>query len=280
MTAAAQVKREDFPMASDMQQPYVTDRTPACRYWLKFSLRNLLVFITLLACFLSWLGHERSQSKFERQIGEKLREQGCHVEFHGIYDRRFQNGGARVLKNQQGWWRDLARQVLGERIRYMTYRGGPDNVPLLAELSDLKNRKSIDPSVSDRILLAELKNFKTLVLEASSVSDFMSLADLTLLAELEKLESLVLIDMSLGGLTSVPGFGNSIGLYRQSLSDLTPLAELKNLEALGLSIYVDDLTPLAGLSNLKGIRLRAWSVSDEQVESLQHALPNCNITLE
>ena len=105
-------------MTSDMQS-LITEPTPSRRRWFKFSLRSLLVFITLVACLLSWIVYERSQSKFERQIGEKLQEQGCTVHFGGKYDRAIKFAG-----DQQGWWRDLARQVLGERIWYIRSIGG------------------------------------------------------------------------------------------------------------------------------------------------------------
>ena len=148
-------------MTSDMQS-LINEPTPSRRRWLKFSLRSLLVFITLVACFLSWIVYERSQSKFERPIGEKLQEQGCSVQFHGIYDRLLRNDGSRVLENQQGWWRDLARQFLGERIWSITYRGGPENLPLLAELKQLEWLSVDVTSVSDLTPLAEFSNLKQL----------------------------------------------------------------------------------------------------------------------
>ena len=51
---------------------------------------------------------------------------------------------------------------------------------------------------------------------------------------------------------------------------------LQNLQELYLyDTPVSDVTPLAGLENLQLLRL--WSVSEEEVEKLRQALPNCLI---
>ena len=61
-------------------------------------------------------------------------------------------------------------------------------------------------------------------------------------------------------------------------SDLTPLAGLEDLQALYLEgARVSDLTPLAGLKNLKVLNLEDTQVSEERVEKLRQALPNCFI---
>ena len=60
--------------------------------------------------------------------------------------------------------------------------------------------------------------------------------------------------------------------------NLTPLAGLKKLERLALQhMLLIDLTPLAGLSSLKELDLYDASFSDEHVNSVQQALPNCII---
>ncbi len=61
------------------------------------------------------------------------------------------------------------------------------------------------------------------------------------------------------------------------LSDLSPLAELQNLELLDLNgTLVSDLSPLAELKNLGSLDCNT-KVSEEQVEELRLALPNCDI---
>jgi Leucine-rich repeat (LRR) protein len=67
-------------------------------------------------------------------------------------------------------------------------------------------------------------------------------------------------------------------LSNTQVSDLSPLAELKNLYYLQLGgTQVSDLSPLVELKNLTHLDLRNTLVSEEQVEELRQALPNCEI---
>ncbi len=162
----------------------LAEPTPPRRRWRRFSLRSFLVFITLVACFFGWVARKRRQSEFERQVGKKLEGQGVSVSYHGPYDSLELD----LQQKPQGWWRDLAREVLGERIGKLFYR-------------------------------------------------------------------------------------------RLPVSDLTPLAGLEKLEELHLqSPFITDLTPLAELEKLEKLRLPGDSISDEEINSLKKALPNCGIT--
>jgi hypothetical protein len=69
-----------------------------------------------------------------------------------------------------------------------------------------------------------------------------------------------------------------LDLWNTRVSDVTPLAGLKNLQWIRLvGTEVSDLTPLAGLKNLEFLDLTGSLVSEEQVNSLRKALPNCHI---
>jgi Leucine-rich repeat (LRR) protein len=62
------------------------------------------------------------------------------------------------------------------------------------------------------------------------------------------------------------------------IRNLTPLAGLRQLEKLSFTnSFVSDLTPLSGLKNLKALTVGSMFCSDEQVDSLQKALPNCKV---
>ena len=67
-------------------------------------------------------------------------------------------------------------------------------------------------------------------------------------------------------------------LIRTEVSDLSPLAELKNLRSFSLDRNeVSDLSPLAGMENLEELRLEGTKVTEEQIDKLKLALPNCKI---
>jgi Leucine-rich repeat (LRR) protein len=101
--------------------------------------------------------------------------------------------------------------------------------------------------------VAKLKNLEWLGLGDTQVRD------LSPLAELMSLKNLFLDDTQ--------------------VSELSPLAELKNLEWLGLDVTkVSELSSLRELTNLQTLNVRNTQVSDEQVQHLRLALPNCKIS--
>jgi len=67
-------------------QLFESKAVPNRRRWFRFSMRNLLVFTTLLACLLGWVAKERSQSEFERQVGENLAAKHCRITYLGPCD--------------------------------------------------------------------------------------------------------------------------------------------------------------------------------------------------
>ncbi|NIM12578.1 MAG: NACHT domain-containing protein [Candidatus Aminicenantes bacterium] len=144
-------------------------------------------------------------------------------------------------------------------LKKLTYLYLSDNqVSDLTPLTGLKQLTYLDLSinqVSDLTPLKELKQLKDLRLMANSVSD------LTPLMQLKKLTHL---DLS----------GNLV-------SDLTPLTELKSLKELDLSINpVSELTPLMELEQLKTLYLLGNPFSEAQLQALQQALPELEITQE
>ena len=64
----------------------------------------------------------------------------------------------------------------------------------------------------------------------------------------------------------------------KQVSDVTALAGLKKLQWLSLNFTrVSDLSPLAGLKNLEMLDLNGTPVIEEQVTTLQQAMPDCTI---
>ena len=222
--------------------------TPQTRpRWFQFSLRALLVLIAVVAVLLAWIVSERRQSQHEQQIAEQLAKQGAKLTLGGPYDELSQN------RQPQGWFRRLARQVLGERI-------------LLAQITQ-QDFKDLSP-------LAGLKNLKVLFLDSTQVND------LKLLAELKSLQGLSLESTPVDDLTPLTDLKQLRWLFLDSTSvnDLKPLSELKNLEELTLgSTFVSDVNPLLGHLKLRNLDLGGTAVSSEQVNSLQKSLPNCKV---
>ena len=221
------------------------------RRWLQFSLRTLLIVVTVLSVPLGWVGWRLGQVRREQATITWIEEMGGRVYYQSNYK-----------PDDRSWWEESTDKWFGERVRlvgfhysyshrYFRYRQVSDLSPLV----ELKNLTYLDlgnTQVSGLSLLAELKNLKSITLNNTPVSDLLPLA------ELKSLEMLTLIDMQ--------------------VSDLSLLAKLKNLERLNLSnTPVSDLSPLVELKSLKEIYLENTQVSDEQVQELRQALPNCEI---
>jgi hypothetical protein len=128
---------------------------------------------------------------------------------------------------RRSWWRDLAQQVLGERVVQVAAEGDVDDLTPLAELKRLRVLLLDCPKVSNLEPLVQLKNLQKFSVRDAQVSDLAPLAALNNLQHLK--------------------------LSRTQVSDLTPLARLAQLKLLELRTKkVSDVRPLAQLTALNG----------------------------
>ena len=122
--------------------------------------------------------------------------------------------------------------------------------------------------------VGELTNLQLLSLDNTPVAD---LAPLHALANLQRLDLDNTPVADLDPLASLSGL-LTMSLNGTEVADLAPLHALSNLELLYLNnTPVADLAPLHDLANLRWLSLNNTPVSDEQVSTLQAALPRCNI---
>ena len=164
-----------------------SDTSKPRRRWYQFSLRTLLILVTLSAVPLGWVGSKMAQARREQPAIEAIEGMGGYVAV------------------EDGW--------LDKWIGGTVYSVGLPNT-----------------QVSDLTPLAELNNLTRL------------------------------------------------DLYETQVSDLSPLAELTNLEALDLAgTQVTDLSPLVKLEKLEWLLLEDTQVSEEQLQTLRKALPDCEI---
>ncbi|MDA1049384.1 MAG: leucine-rich repeat domain-containing protein [Planctomycetota bacterium] len=216
------------------------NETPANtrRRWLRFSLRTLLIVFTVLGAVLGWVGWELEQVRKEKKaIAWVSAAQGVYVSRSG----------------ESGLFSVLKYRLFGGRVYYVHLKNTQvSDLSTLAELKKLESLRLSYTSVTDLSPLAELKNLESLHLDGTLVTDLSPLAALENLSDLD--------------------------LRRTPVTDLSPLAKLKNLKELRLNeTLVNDLSPLAGLKNLGSLSLVYTRVSDEQVQELRQALPNCKI---
>jgi hypothetical protein len=109
-----------------------------------------------------------------------------------------------------------------------------------------------------------------------------SITDLSPLKAAINMEELTLHDNAISDLSSLSSMKNlrRLSLYRNRISDLSPLAGLTNLRHIELDInQITDLSPLAGLKQLTYLGLdNNPKLTRAEIDKLQKALPNCEIT--
>jgi Leucine-rich repeat (LRR) protein len=285
------------------------------RRWLRFSLRSCFILITILAAVMAWVGHERIQSRYELKITERLTAHGLEVDLVGPFDdeTRSRDGQAwwRTLLGKILGLRIKQVSARGKSIKdltpvtefkdlqrlYISDTEIGDFTPL-CELKDLRDLEIVGTQLSDLTPLTDLLELTELNLRGNQVSDLRPLAKLrkldtfTLAEELvidlgplSELDQLIMLNLEncseLRDIGPLAGCRNlyNVSLDRTKVTDLTPLAGLMKLHHLQLNeTPVTDLSPLAGLKNLERLHLDGTQVSNQQVEALQQALPNCYIT--
>ena len=252
---------------TQISQPPITEPLLPRRRWYRFSMRSLLAFVTIMACFLGWMVKEQQQSEIERQVGIKFQwdqqnefgEPLTTLVYLGPYD------SLELHKNKkpQGWWRDLARYLLGKRVYevHISSSVSSSDFPLIARLKNLEELSLDTTYASNLTPLSGLENLKKLHLYNRGYG-----CDLIPLAELKNLEWLILSATSDKDLTPLAGLKSlkSLQVTSSSVSDLTPLLGLKNLVLLDLShsSAIDDLSPISGLQKLEELNLKGTSVSN------------------
>lgn len=168
------------------------------------------------------------------------------------------------LANQpQGWWRDLARRLLGNRVVRMELASVLDE-ETLSQIAKLDNLEvlTIDTRKVNRLtMIGRMSALKEITLYGQGYP-----ASLSFLSEQRRLERLTLantLDTDLSPLASLTNL-KELRITATSASDLRPIATLERLEVLDLtnSSPIEDLSPISGLVGLKELLLTGTSVRD------------------
>jgi hypothetical protein len=107
-----------------------------------------------------------------------------------------------------------------------------------------------------------------------NISDISALSGFTKLTRLDLSYNNITDISALEGLTGL----TSLDLWNNDISDISALSGLTNLTYLDLdSNNISDITALEGLAKLKTLYLYGNPLTQEQVDVLREALPNCRI---
>lgn len=276
---------------------------PKRRHCLRFSLRSMLVVLTVLGV---WLGLQVNRANTQRRIVKWVTENGGWVDYDWFMGEDYDYDYGFVLGNEPSgtfqppgpiWIRrligdeyfqsvvvvdaphaelqDLSPLVKLTTLKVLYLKGTLiNNVSPLSSLTQLENLNLEDTSVREIYALASLKELKCLNLSHTAVSDFTSLSCLS------KLEWLALVGTQIEDTSPLANLTELKWLFLSDtkVADLSPLADLVSLERLVLDrTLVKDLTPLGDLTSLSYLYIVGAPVSNQEVLELRQALPNCNI---
>ncbi|PHR96065.1 MAG: hypothetical protein COA78_29235 [Blastopirellula sp.] len=258
----------------------------------RFSLRTLMIFTTLLAVGLSYVGNRIYRAERQkRAVAWILEHTGGTVTYYyepepieDRYAQLFQSGYTESEESKLStpkWLRDLFGDNYFEYVRDVSipYRFLQDtgeqlnddltDIGLLSDFTKLKTLQIYAPQLTDLSPLADLKELEELSISVPKVTDIGPLAKLENLVELD-IRGENITDISpLAGLTNL----KQLDIAGTKFSDLAPLSGLKKLEYLNISYrefsyrdllhkQITDITPLAELTNLIVLEMSNTDVSD------------------
>ena len=252
------------------EQPKIAEPKPKPRRrWYQYSLRTLLIFVTLVGCGFGWLGSKVREARQQEAVLALIWNNGGSV----FYDYQWDPQGKQLLPNATppgpAWLHallgdDCFRHVSG--VFFDPYNNTTQSTVSDADLEQYKVLSRLEfltiggPEVTDRGLahLSGMTQLKGLALIYTKVTD----------AGLE----------SLKGLTRLEQLGLSYMIVTDA--GLESLKGLTQLEALDLSktkVTDKGLESLKGLTQLKFVNLDYTLVTDRGVAKLHNALPNCHL---
>ena len=147
-----------------------TPNTKPRRRWYQFSLRTLLIVVTVSAVPLGWVGWKLEQGRRERAVIAWVEKMGGNVWFDDVYS--FDVG-------EKSRWKEWVEAVFGPKVRIVTL--GETKVSDLSPLTELKSLKYLwieNMQLSDLSPLADFKGLEWLHLHNTPVSDVSPLAQL------------------------------------------------------------------------------------------------------
>ena len=167
------------------------------------------------------------------------------------------------------------------QLLYLGYSriGGDKIATRLDQLKSENGGASVTPSQQGSVTVAGVTvdgGASSLVLSGKGLSS----ADRNAISTLKNMESLSISDCGISDLGFLSGLDRLtlLQVSDNAVRDLKPLAALGNLKTL----YIDnnpigDLSALYGLSNLRTLSMKGIDVTEEQLDALKKALPNCKV---
>lgn len=249
--------------------------------WYQFSLRSLLILVTLFAFACSWFTVKMQQAKRQRETIEAIRKLGGLV----IYGYTFDDAAPMVMttRDAPAWLRQLLGKDFFDTASQVELRECKDAdaaLTLVKELPHVRNLQAFYTQVSDAGLsnLGGLTQLTYLNLSNTKVGD----AGVKHLESLRELRYLSLANTAVSdeGMKSIATFTEleKLILSRTRVSDagVERLKGLKKLRLLALdeTQITDNSAPIiAGLPGLESLLLSDTKLTDASMVQLKSLLP-------
>jgi len=255
------------------------------RRWFRFSLRTMLVFVTLAGCALGWLGAKLREARRQQVAAAAIRSLGGEVEYDYEFDS-LGNYTPNATPPGSAWLHalfgdDFFRKA--QKVSVQVRSGSFATVAELQQLSGLTTLKWLDLSNS-YATDARLEHIKGLTqLESLDLHDiYISDAGLKHLKGLVRLRKLRL-DRTLvtdAGLAYLAGLANleELSLNHTQTTDagleqLAGLSKLRHLEICRTRVTDAGLVYLARFKELESISVGGSGVTSRGPSLLKQAIP-------
>jgi Leucine-rich repeat (LRR) protein len=254
------------------------------RRWYQYSLRTLMICVTLFALACSWFAVKMQQAKRQREAVEALIKMGGFVG----YGYEMNSDGFMRIRGVKPPGPEWLQRLLGDDFfNNVVYVNLTDS----DVTTDMRNVLVAQGSISPPSLevtkagleqLETLKQLRTLRLSKTQITD----AGLEHLVELKQLRTLFLDETNITdtGLKNLKGLKQLQYLYLNGthvtdngLEQLKGLNQLHNLELGNTKITDAGLEHLKGLTKLETLDLKNTKVTNGAVKDLQKALPKLKI---
>ncbi len=253
--------------------------------WYQYSLRSLMIVVTLACIAMSWVAAKMKQARERKAAVERILNDGGRV----IYD--YQRDAFDNVSEPPGplWLRELLGNDLFANVTEVDFEGGPcdANLENLKGFTSLRSLRLNSTMVSDANMenLRRLTSIRSLKLGPTILRGF-NLEDLKGLPHLEELDLSNAgswgRDIGLRHLEGLTGL-RKLNLYGACIGDedqkhLGGLVQLQELDLSYTSVTDAGLKHLKGLTQLRRLLLHFSNVTAAGAAELQKALPNCQIS--
>ncbi len=252
------------------------------RRWYQYSLRSLLLLVTICAILCSWLAVKINQGKRQKAAVEALRAKGFFISYDYEVDRNgiyLPNAVLNVPQWLRSWLGDdCFATVVGVHAPLASSFGGYGYLNFLCSATE-----------DDLRSMAELSHVKFLELQGAQIGDS-ALKRIQNLSELEQLGlcSTKITDAGLVELKAFPNLGKlDLGdteVTDGGMADLMCLGRLEELELSQTQVTDQGLAMLQELKTLKHLSFMQpfrtqMQISDEAVAKFKQAVPDCEVKL-